>query len=126
MPLHQDYLVANMIAQGEALAFGKSADEVRSEGVPEILVPHKVFQGNRPSSTFFMETLTPQHLGKLVAMYEHAVYTQGVIWGINPFDQMGVELGKVLAMKIIPELQDRDMPAGHDSSTNNLIGYYRG
>jgi glucose-6-phosphate isomerase len=126
MPLHQDYLVANMIAQGEALAFGKTADEVRNEGVPDMLVPHKVFQGNRPSSTFFMETLTPQHLGKLVAMYEHAVYTQGVIWGINPFDQMGVELGKVLAMKIIPELQDHGVTAGHDSSTNNLIGYYRG
>jgi glucose-6-phosphate isomerase len=126
LPLHQDYLMANMIAQGEALAFGKTAEEVLLEGVPETLVPHKVFEGNRPSSTFFLEKLTPGNLGKLIAMYEHAVYTQGVIWGINPFDQMGVELGKVLAMKIIPELQDRDKPIGHDSSTNCLIRYYRG
>jgi len=126
LPLHQDYLIANMIAQGEALAFGKSAEEVKKEGVPEWLVPHKVFEGNRPSSTFMMERLTPEILGKLVAMYEHAVYTQGVIWGINSFDQMGVELGKVLAMKIIPELQDVNKPLGHDSSTNDLIRYYRG
>ena len=125
LPLHQDYLVANMIAQGEALAFGKTAAEVRKEGVPEELVPHKVFEGNRPSSTFFMEKLTPANLGKLVAMYEHAVYVQGVIWGVNPFDQMGVELGKVLSMKIIPELQDKQRPINHDSSTNNLIRYYR-
>ncbi|MCX6280352.1 MAG: glucose-6-phosphate isomerase [Bacteroidetes bacterium] len=126
LPLHQDYLVANMIAQGEALAFGKSADEVKKENVPDSLVPHKVFEGNRPSSTFFMEKLTPEYLGKLVAMYEHAVYTQGVVWGINPFDQMGVELGKVLAMKIIPELQDVQKAVSHDGSTNNLIRYYRG
>ncbi|MCX6283203.1 MAG: glucose-6-phosphate isomerase [Bacteroidetes bacterium] len=126
LPLHQDYLIANMIAQGEALVFGKSADEVKKEGVPAWLVPHKVFEGNRPSSTFFMDRLTPEILGKLVSMYEHAVFTQGVIWGINPFDQMGVELGKVLAMKIIPELRDKQKPLGHDSSTNNLIGYYRG
>ena len=125
LPLHQDYLIANMIAQGEALAFGKSADEVKKENVPDELVPHKVFEGNRPSSTFFMEKLTPANLGKLVAMYEHSVFTQGAIWGINPFDQMGVELGKVLAMKIIPELQDRQMKPCHDSSTNRLILYYR-
>jgi len=126
LPLHQDYLIANMIAQGEALAFGKSADEVKNEGVPDGLIPHKVFEGNRPSSVFFMEKLTPGNLGKLVAMYEHAVYTQGVIWSINPFDQMGVELGKVLAMKIIPELLNRESPLHHDSSTNDLITYYRG
>jgi glucose-6-phosphate isomerase len=126
LPLHQDYLIANMIAQGEALAFGKTAEEVRQEGVPETLVPHKVFEGNRPSSTFFMETLTPSNLGKLVAMYEQAVYVQGVIWGVNPFDQMGVELGKVLAMNIIPELQDKQKPLNHDSSTNNLVRYFRG
>jgi glucose-6-phosphate isomerase len=126
IPLHQDYLMANMIAQGEALAFGKTAGEVSAEGVADNLVPHKVFEGNRPSSTFFLEKLTPGNLGKLIAMYEHAVYTQGVIWGINPFDQMGVELGKVLAMKIIPELEDKQKPLSHDSSTNNLIKYYRG
>jgi glucose-6-phosphate isomerase len=126
LPLHQDYLMANMIAQGEALAFGKTAEEVAAEGVPAHLVAHKVFDGNRPSSTFFMEKLTPEFLGKLIAMYEHAVYVQGVIWGINPFDQMGVELGKVLAMKIIPELQDKQESPKHDSSTNNLIRYYRG
>jgi glucose-6-phosphate isomerase len=126
LPLHQDYLIANMIAQGEALAFGKSAEEVKNEGVQGNLVPHKVFEGNRPSSVFFMEKLTPANLGKMVAMYEHAVYTQAVIWGINPFDQMGVELGKVLAMKIIPELQDKGRRLQHDSSTNDLINYYRG
>jgi glucose-6-phosphate isomerase len=126
LPLHQDYLIANMIAQGEALAFGKTAEEVRGEGVAENLVAHKVFEGNRPSSTFFMEKLTPANLGKLVAMYEHAVFTQSVVWGINAFDQMGVELGKVLAMKIIPELQEKGKLLEHDSSTNNLIGYYRG
>ncbi len=126
MPHHQDYLMANMIAQGEALAFGKSADEVKKEGVPENLVAHKVFEGNRPSSTFFMDKLTPSVLGKLVAMYEHAVFTQGVIWNVNPFDQWGVELGKVLAMKIIPELENREKLLSHDSSTNRLIRYYRG
>jgi glucose-6-phosphate isomerase len=126
LPLHQDYLMANMIAQGEALAFGKTAGEVMEEGVPARLAPHKVFEGNRPSSTFFLEKLTPASLGRLVAMYEHAVYTQGVIWDINPFDQMGVELGKVLAMKIIPELQDKQKSLDHDSSTNGLISYYRG
>ena len=125
LPLHQDYLMANMIAQGEALAFGKTAEDVRKEGVPENLILHKVFEGNRPSSTFFMEKLTPANLGKMVAMYEHAVFTQGAIWKINPFDQMGVELGKVLAMKIIPELQDSQKSLNHDNSTNNLIKYYR-
>jgi len=125
LPPHQDYLVANMIAQGEALAFGKMEEEVRSEGTAEALVPHKVFEGNRPSSTFFLEKLTPEALGKLIAMYEHSVFVQGVIWGINSFDQMGVELGKVLAQNIIPELQDEEVSLGHDSSTNALIEYYR-
>ena len=125
LPLHQDFLMANMIAQGEALAFGKTASEVKDEGVPDHMVLHRVFDGNKPSSTFFLEKLTPENLGKLIAMYEHAVFTQGVIWGINPFDQMGVELGKVLAMKIIPELRNPQTPPGHDTSTNNLIKYYR-
>jgi len=125
LPPHQDYLIANMIAQGEALAFGKTADEVRSEGVAEELVPHKVFEGNRPSSTFFLDKLSPENLGKLVAMYEHCVFVQGVIWDINPFDQMGVELGKVLAQNIIPEIQDNKKPLHHDSSTNALIELYR-
>ncbi len=125
LPPHQDYLIANMIAQGEALAFGKTADEVRAGNIPEELVPHKVFAGNRPSSTFFLERLTPAGLGKLVAMYEHCVFVQGVIWDINSYDQMGVELGKVLAQNIIPELQDKEKPIGHDSSTNALIRYYR-
>ncbi len=122
---HQDYLIANMIAQGEALAFGKTAEEVKAEGVSESLVPHKVFEGNRPSSTFFLEKLTPENLGKLVAMYEHSVFVQGVIWDINPFDQMGVELGKVLAKNIIPELEDESKSLNHDNSTNQLIEFYR-
>jgi len=125
LPPHQDYLIANMIAQGEALAFGKTADEVRAEGVAEEMVPHKVFEGNRPSSTFFLDKLSPENLGKLVAMYEHCVFVQGVIWDINPFDQMGVELGKVLAQNIIPEIQDNKKPLHHDSSTNALIEFYR-
>jgi len=125
LPLHQDYLIANMIAQGEALAFGKTTEELKKEGIPDKLIPHKVFEGNRPSSTFILNKLTPENLGKLVAIYEHMVFTQGVIWGINSFDQMGVELGKVLAMKIIPELQDKQKLPVHDSSTNNLIRYYR-
>jgi len=124
LPPHQDYLIANMIAQGEALAFGKTAEEVRREGVAEALVPHKVFEGNRPSSTFFLDQLTPENLGKLIAMYEHSVFVQGVIWGVNPFDQMGVELGKVLAQNIIPELHG-NQTLHHDSSTNALINYYR-
>jgi len=125
LPPHQDYLIANMIAQGEALAFGKTADEVRTEGVAEDMIPHKVFEGNRPSSTFFLDKLSPENLGKLVAMYEHCVFVQGVIWDINPFDQMGVELGKVLAQNIIPELQNKEKPLHHDSSTNALIEFYR-
>lgn len=122
---HQDYLIANMIAQGEALAFGKTKEEVKAEGIDDELVMHKVFEGNKPSSTFFLEQLSPENLGKLVAMYEHCVYVQGLIWDINPFDQMGVELGKVLAMKIIPELENDKMEINHDSSTNALINYYR-
>ena len=125
LPPHQDYLIANMIAQGEALAFGKTAGEVKAEGIPEALVPHKVFEGNRPSSTFFLDRLTPENLGKLVAMYEHSVFVQGAVWDINPFDQMGVELGKVLAQNIIPELQDEGRQLRHDSSTNALIQFYR-
>jgi glucose-6-phosphate isomerase len=125
LPPHQDYLIANMIAQGEALAFGKTTEEVRKEGVPEQLNPHKVFEGNRPSSTFFLDKLSPENLGKLVAMYEHSVFVQGVIWDINPFDQMGVELGKVLAQNIIPELQEKQKTIAHDSSTNALIEFYR-
>jgi glucose-6-phosphate isomerase len=125
LPPHQDYLMANMIAQGEALAFGKTASEAQKEGISKELIPHKVFEGNRPSSTFFLEKLSPKNLGKLVAMYEHSVFVQGVIWDINSFDQMGVELGKVLAQNIIPELQDKNQSLHHDSSTNALIELYR-
>lgn len=125
LPPHQDYLIANMIAQGEALAFGKTAEEVKKEGVAANIIPHKVFEGNRPSSTFFLDKVSPKNLGKLVAMYEHCVFVQGVIWDINPYDQMGVELGKVLAQNIIPELQDIRKPLHHDSSTNALIEFYR-
>ncbi len=125
LPPHQDYLIANMIAQGEALAFGKTSEQVRAEGISEQLAPHKVFEGNRPSSTFFLDKLSPRNLGKLVAMYEHCVFVQGVIWDINPFDQMGVELGKVLAQNIILELQYKDVALHHDSSTNALIEFYR-
>ena len=125
LPPHHDYLIANMIAQGEALAFGKTSREVREEGIAEALVSHKTFEGNRPSSTFLLDKLTPENLGKLVAMYEHSVFTQGVIWGINSFDQMGVELGKALAKNIIPELQDKTKALHHDSSTNALISRCR-
>lgn len=125
LPPHQDYLIANMIAQGEALAFGKTAEEVKMEGTDPNLVPHKVFDGNRPSSTFFLDQLIPSNLGKLVAMYEHSVFVQGVIWDVNPFDQMGVELGKVLAQKIIKELLEPDISLQHDSSTNALIQFYK-
>jgi glucose-6-phosphate isomerase len=114
-----------MIAQGEALAFGKTREEAEKSGIDSTLVPHKVFEGNRPSSTFLFDRLTPHTLGKLVAMYEHTVFTQGVIWEINPFDQMGVELGKVLAEKIISELKDDQNRMGHDSSTNELIRMYK-
>lgn len=122
---HHDKLCANVFAQGEALAMGKTKDEVLAEGTSESLAPHRVFEGNRPSNTLLIETLTPAVLGKLVALYEHSVFTQGVIWQVNPFDQWGVELGKVLAKKIIPELQSADQPLSHDSSTNRLIQTYR-
>jgi glucose-6-phosphate isomerase len=123
---HQDLLMSNVFAQAEALAFGKTADEVRAEGVEERLVPHRVFEGNRPTNTILAEELTPATLGKLVALYEHSVFTQGVIWDIDPFDQWGVELGKTLATAIIPELEAADEPdLRHDSSTNALIRRYR-
>jgi glucose-6-phosphate isomerase len=123
---HHDLLNANVFAQAEALAFGKTADECRAEGVPEPLVPHKTVPGNRPSNTILAENLTPTVLGSLVALYEHSVFTQGAIWGIGPFDQWGVELGKVLAGRIVPELEGADAPAlKHDSSTNALIKRYR-
>ncbi len=118
-------LMANVFAQGEALAFGKTADEVRAEGSPEALVPHRCFEGNRPSNTLLLEKLTPQALGRLVALYEHSVFTQGAIWQIDSFDQWGVELGKVLAGRIIAELADGAPPPAHDSSTNALIRRYR-
>ncbi|HEX4822802.1 MAG TPA: glucose-6-phosphate isomerase [Candidatus Polarisedimenticolaceae bacterium] len=123
---HHDLLFANVLAQSEALAFGKTADEVRAEGTKEALVPHRTFPGNRPSNTILMETLTPQALGKLVALYEHSVFTQGTIWGIDSFDQWGVELGKVLAQRIVPELES-EAPGklAHDPSTNALIRRYR-
>ena len=123
---HHDMLIANVFAQAEALAFGKTAEQVKAEGTPDWLVPHRVFQGNRPSNTILAERLTPQTLGKLVALYEHSVFTQGVIWNIDSFDQWGVELGKVLAQRIIPELESKDEPGlKHDPSTNNLIRRYR-
>jgi len=123
---HHDLLMANVFAQTEALAFGKTADQVRAEGTPEWLVPHRVFEGNRPSSTILLDQLTPESLGKLVALYEHSVFTQGVIWNIDSFDQWGVELGKVLAKRILSELGGGSTPAlGHDSSTNALIRRYR-
>src|SRR5499427_6012785 len=121
-----DMLLANVFAQSEALAFGKSAEQVKSEGVPDWLVPHRVFEGNRPSTVILADRLTPETLGKLVALYEHAVFTQGTIWRINSFDQWGVELGKALAQRIIPELDTTTEPSlDHDSSTNNLIRRYR-
>ena len=123
---HHDILLANVIAQAEALAFGKTSEQVKAEGTPDWLVPHRVFEGNRPSNTILMERLTPSALGKLVALYEHSVFTQGTIWNIDSFDQWGVELGKVLAQRIIPELESKTEPKlGHDSSTNNLIRRYR-
>ena len=123
---HHDMLMANVFAQSEALAFGKTADQVKAEGTPDWLVPHRVFEGNRPSNTILLDRLTPAALGKLVALYEHSVFTQGVIWQINSFDQWGVELGKVLAQRIIPELETSAEPAlAHDSSTNALIRRYR-
>jgi glucose-6-phosphate isomerase len=123
---HHDILLANVLAQAEALAFGKTLEQVQSEGTPDWLAPHRVFEGNRPSNTILADRLTPETLGKLVALYEHNVFTQGVIWNINPFDQWGVELGKELAQQIIPELEADDAPElRHDSSTNNLIRRYR-
>jgi glucose-6-phosphate isomerase len=126
MGRHHDMLLANCLAQSEALAFGKTRSEVMAEGVEASLAPHKVFEGNRPSNTILAERLTPATLGKLVALYEHSVFTQGAIWDINPFDQWGVELGKALAQRILPELEDRTVRRlGHDSSTNRLIRLYR-
>ncbi|HEY6270484.1 MAG TPA: glucose-6-phosphate isomerase [Terriglobales bacterium] len=123
---HHDMLVANVFAQSEALAFGKTAEQVKAEGTPDWLVPHRVFEGNRPSNTILAERLTPEVLGKLVALYEHSVFTQGTVWSINSFDQWGVELGKVLAQRIIPELESVQEPSlAHDSSSNNLIHRYR-
>jgi glucose-6-phosphate isomerase len=123
---HHDILMANLFAQSEALAIGKTPEEVKAEGTPDWLVPHRTFEGNRPSSTILADRLTPATLGKLVALYEHSVFTQGVIWDIDPFDQWGVELGKVLAGRIIPELESPDEPSlQHDSSTNALIRRYR-
>jgi len=123
---HHDLLMANMFAQTEALAFGKTTEEVKREGVPDALVPAKEFDGNRPTTTILAERLTPATLGALIALYEHAVFTQGVIWNIDSFDQWGVELGKVLALRIVPELTNKEAPQlGHDSSTNALINRYR-
>jgi glucose-6-phosphate isomerase len=124
---HHDILMSNVFAQAEALAFGKTAEEVRAEGTPEAIVPHRVFEGNRPTNVILAESLTPYTLGALVALYEHSVFTQGTIWGIDSFDQWGVELGKVLASRIIPELEAPTEPEelGHDSSTNALIRRYR-
>ena len=123
---HHDMLMANVFAQSEALAFGKTAAQVKAEGTPDWLVPHRVFEGNRPSNTILAEELTPAVLGKLIALYEHMVFTQGVVWQINSFDQWGVELGKVLAQRIIPELESKEEPTlSHDSSTNNVIARYR-
>jgi glucose-6-phosphate isomerase len=123
---HHDFLLANVFAQTEALAFGKTREQVKAEGTADNLVPHRMFQGNRPSNTIVAERLSPETLGKLVALYEHSVFTQGAIWDVDSFDQWGVELGKVLAQRIIPELESQTEPAlAHDSSTNNLIRRYR-
>ncbi|MGP0066038.1 MAG: glucose-6-phosphate isomerase [Isosphaeraceae bacterium] len=123
---HHDLLMSNVFAQSEALAFGKTAEQVKAEGTPDWLVPHRTFEGNRPTNVILAERLTPEILGTLVALYEHSVFTQGTIWNINSFDQWGVELGKVLAKRIIPELESLDEPRlAHDSSTNTLIRRYR-
>ncbi len=123
---HHDILLANVFAQAEALAFGKTEEDVRAEGTPDWLVPHRLFEGNRPSNTILLDRLTPGALGKLVALYEHSVFTQGAIWEVDSFDQWGVELGKVLAQRIIPQLESMAEPElKHDSSTNNLIRRYR-
>ncbi len=122
---HHDLLMANVFAQAEALAFGKTPEEVKAEGTPDWLVPHRVFEGNRPTNTILLDELTPETLGKLVALYEHSVFTQGAIWQIDSFDQWGVELGKVLAKKIVGELEGKDPGGKHDSSTNTLIARYK-
>jgi glucose-6-phosphate isomerase len=119
-------LLANVFAQSEALAFGKTHDQVKAEGTPDWLLPHRLFEGNRPSTTILADQLTPHTLGTLVALYEHSVFTQGNIWNVNSFDQWGVELGKALAQRIIPELENKEEPPlVHDSSTNALIRRYR-
>ena len=119
-------LLANVLAQAEALALGKTPEQVKAEGTPDWLVPHRVFEGNRPSNTILAQRLTPKALGKLIALYEHSVFMQGVIWNIDSFDQWGVELGKALAQRIIPELEATiEPPLEHDSSTNNLIRRFR-
>ena len=123
---HHDMLMANVLAQTEALAFGKTRDQVEADGTPDSLIPHRVFPGNRPTNTILADRLTPETLGKLVALYEHSVFTQGAIWDVDSFDQWGVELGKVLAQRIIPELESQAEPKlDHDSSTNTLIRRYR-
>jgi glucose-6-phosphate isomerase len=123
---HHDILMSNVFAQAEALAFGKTEAEVRAEGTPENVIPHRVMEGNRPTNTILADRLTPHRLGALIALYEHSVFTQGVLWGIDSFDQWGVELGKALAVKIIPELEsDAEPDLQHDSSTNALIRRYR-
>jgi glucose-6-phosphate isomerase len=123
---NHDLLVANVFAQTEALAFGNVPEQVKADGTPDWLVPHRLFDGNRPSNTILAEQLSPETLGKLVALYEHSVFVQGVIWNINSFDQWGVELGKALAQRIIPELKSTEEPElEHDSSTNALIRRYR-
>jgi glucose-6-phosphate isomerase len=123
---HHDKLSSNVFAQAQALAFGKTEAEVRADGTPERVVPHRVMEGNRPTNTLLAEILTPRLLGTLVALYEHSVFTQGTIWDIDSFDQWGVELGKVLAQQIIPELESKDEPdLQHDTSTNALIRRYR-
>ncbi|GHO57071.1 glucose-6-phosphate isomerase [Ktedonobacter robiniae] len=126
LPPHHDLLIANMIAQAEALAFGKTAEELKAEGSPDYQTPHRVCEGNRPSNTLFLEHLTPEALGKIIALYEHKVFVQGTVWNIDSFDQWGVELGKVLAKRIIPELEaEKEPELKHDSSTNRLIERYR-
>jgi len=123
---HHDMLLANVFAQTEALAFGKTAEQVEAEGTPDWLVPHRIFEGNRPSNTLLLDSLTPATLGKLVALYEHSVFTQGTIWQIDSFDQWGVELGKALAQRILPEIEAAsESQLAHDSSTNALIRRYR-
>ena len=123
---HHDVLMSNVFAQAEALAFGNTEEQVRAEGTPEAVLAHRVFEGNRPTNVVLADKLTPRILGSLVALYEHSVFTQGTIWGINSFDQWGVELGKALAKRIIPQLQSEGEPdLQHDSSTNALIRRYR-